>query len=286
MDCKHVTNRLSDLALGGLDGPRRAEVEAHVEQCPSCRAALERERRLAAAIDREVAAHLATEPSSDFAARVRLRLAQEAVAPGFSPACRPFAALRAGSEGRRYILDRLVPGLALGGWTRRPAAFALAAALVMGAVWLARRRAPCGAPGCRGGVRTAASGTALTARGTGAVLAEAGVNRSGAEAAVRTPPLQHAVGTRHKTAVRTPPLQREVLPEVIVDRNEQESIVRLYCSLQAGRVDLVSFMAVPPGFKRQADGSLVATPLEIEPADPPSSDADSGAVESSPQPLR
>ena len=259
MTCKHVTNRLSDLALGALDGQRRAEAEALVDRCPSCRAALERERKLMAAIDREVAGHVGTEPSPDFAARARMRLATEAVAPGFSPAWR----------------------LAVGGWSRA-AAIALAAVMVIGAVWLARRREPCRGAGCSGRVPSVASGATRTARGTGSVLAEAGVNRSGAVGARKTAARTHSL----RSGQAPPQVQREGLPEVIVDRNEQQSIVRLYCSLQAGRVDLVSFMAVPPGFRRQADGWLVATPLEIEPAEPPSSDAGSGAVESSPQPLR
>ncbi|HLW78917.1 MAG TPA: zf-HC2 domain-containing protein [Terriglobia bacterium] len=260
MTCKHVTNRLNDLALAALDGPRRVEVEAHVAGCPACRAALDRERRLAAAIDREVAAHLAAEPSQEFAARLRLRLAQE-------PA--PETASSSWASG----LLRWP-----GGWTRG-VALALAASMAIGAVWLARRRSsaspqpplPSAAratptPCCSGGVPTAETGAAPRA----------------ARAAVRTT-ARNTVSASARAAVRTPPLQQEalaeVIPQVIVDPHQQEDIARLYYAIQANRVDLVSFMAVPPGFKRQADGSLAAAPLEIEPAPDAARDTWSGEAE-------
>jgi len=60
-----------------MESRRQAEFAAHLAVCAGCRAALERERRLLAAIDIAIAASVAAEPSPEFAARVRQRLEQE-----------------------------------------------------------------------------------------------------------------------------------------------------------------------------------------------------------------
>ena len=52
-----------------------------------------------------------------------------------------------------------------------------------------------------------------------------------------------------------------------MDKNEQESLAKLYESINSGRVDVASLAAVPPGFERQPDGSLVPVPLKIAPLD-------------------
>ncbi len=76
MDCKRFENDLVDAALKELS-PRRSErLRAHLVGCEACREALEEQRRLAQAIDRSLAESLACEPSPEFAARVRRRIAQ------------------------------------------------------------------------------------------------------------------------------------------------------------------------------------------------------------------
>src|SRR5439155_25970008 len=57
----------------------------------------------------------------------------------------------------------------------------------------------------------------------------------------------------------------EALPEVLVDKNEAESLAKLYESIQSGRVDIASIAAVPPGFERKPDGSLAPAPIKIPP---------------------
>ena len=81
MDCKRYKSWLSDAVAGALGPAREAELRAHVEACSDCRALLERERALFEAIDRGVQAHLAAAPSPEFAARARMRLAEEAARP-------------------------------------------------------------------------------------------------------------------------------------------------------------------------------------------------------------
>jgi len=68
---------LSDAALGALDPARDAELRAHAAECAACRAALEAERALFAAIDAGLEARVSPEHSPEFAARVRMRVAEE-----------------------------------------------------------------------------------------------------------------------------------------------------------------------------------------------------------------
>ncbi len=76
MGCKRFENDLVDAALKGLS-PRRSErLRAHLAGCEACRETLEEKRRLAQAIDHGLAESLAYEPSAEFAARVRQRIAQ------------------------------------------------------------------------------------------------------------------------------------------------------------------------------------------------------------------
>jgi len=77
MKCQRYHEWIPKAALGSLDSSRRAELDAHLEACAPCRLAFEAERRLLAAIDEGVAVALAGTPSPDFAAGVRMRIAQE-----------------------------------------------------------------------------------------------------------------------------------------------------------------------------------------------------------------
>ena len=75
MSCERFKIRLMDFALGAED----PELGAHLDVCASCRAALDTQRFLLASIDRGLAAMVAPEPSGDFAAHVRQRIAQAGV---------------------------------------------------------------------------------------------------------------------------------------------------------------------------------------------------------------
>ncbi len=76
MGCKRFENDLVDAALEELS-PRRSErLRAHLAGCEACREEFEVQQRLAKAIDRSLAESLEGEPSPEFAARVRRRIAQ------------------------------------------------------------------------------------------------------------------------------------------------------------------------------------------------------------------
>jgi hypothetical protein len=74
MPCERFARTLNDHAAGASLERRLA---AHLADCARCRAALEARRHLIGDIDRELHAALDIEASSDFAARVRARIAAE-----------------------------------------------------------------------------------------------------------------------------------------------------------------------------------------------------------------
>jgi hypothetical protein len=77
MSCERFKTRLVDFALGAED----VELRAHLDACAPCRAELEAQRALLASIDRGLASLVSEEPSGDFAAHVRHRIAENASAP-------------------------------------------------------------------------------------------------------------------------------------------------------------------------------------------------------------
>ncbi len=114
MGCEFYKDRLIEAALGLSEGRRPdADLSAHLEQCPSCRAAFAGQQHLLIAIDRGIAASVGAEPSPEFAARVRHRLTEARRPPT-----------------RRWVLT----------WV--PAAVGAMAAVVLLTFWLVRRESP------------------------------------------------------------------------------------------------------------------------------------------------
>jgi hypothetical protein len=92
MACERHETGLREAALGrALPG----EVEAHLEQCPACRAALAEERALLRTIDQGLRSGLLVEPSPGFGARVR-RAGKGDRAASFLPLAASLAVLAAG----------------------------------------------------------------------------------------------------------------------------------------------------------------------------------------------
>lgn len=97
MACQRYQESLIDLALGALEGAREKELRTHLENCAACREQFVEQQHLAAAIDRGIAASVSAEPSPEFTARIRQRIAAEPgpVASwweGFRPGWLPIAA--------------------------------------------------------------------------------------------------------------------------------------------------------------------------------------------------
>lgn len=260
MDCKRYKRWLGDAALEALDHSREAELRAHLAICSECSADLERERRLLAAIDRVIDEGQKAGPSPQFAPRVWRRVAEEAARPR-----RAFA---------RWI--SVTTG-------------AIAAVALM-AVWLvyrtAVRRAP---PVSQTVVRTNAARDQqhLTSRNqvSGQKVQPLVIPKSLAEPEARPPD-----GSAGDFASLRRPIKRisprkvaatSAEPQVLVERDQWASVMRLYHAIRHGRVDTSSLLAEAPGFARQADGSVVPVPLKIPPLEVAKLDLDSKPAPSS-----
>jgi anti-sigma factor RsiW len=77
MGCERYQKQLMDAALGGLVPGREAELRAHVAGCDACAAEFERQQQLVLAMDRAIDASAAVEPSPEFTARVRMKIAEQ-----------------------------------------------------------------------------------------------------------------------------------------------------------------------------------------------------------------
>jgi hypothetical protein len=210
MDCDRCKTNLIDAALGTLEGRRDAEFRAHLASCPPCRAALDTQRQLLAAIDCGIAESAAAEPSPEFVARVRRRLEQEMI--------------------------RVRPWFA--GWM--PAAVGALAALALVAVWMARRATP--GPGTHQPFQTTVA-TERPAPNTGTPRPQ----RTAAQPLVAQA-RDEGAGRRGLTTVKLGSRRGATSaagPEVLVGPEERAAVLRFYDAVRSGRVDAASLLAAP-----------------------------------------
>jgi hypothetical protein len=77
MNCEQCRAWMMSAVTDGLSDRQRSAFEAHVQECAGCREEYERVRALLEAIDHGVMAQAIAEPSPEFVARVRRRIAAE-----------------------------------------------------------------------------------------------------------------------------------------------------------------------------------------------------------------
>lgn len=77
MVCEKYAKLITDDALGGLSPERAADLQEHLAQCFSCRYEFDHAKGIAARLDSGVEMLVAGEPSPQFAARLRARIASE-----------------------------------------------------------------------------------------------------------------------------------------------------------------------------------------------------------------
>ncbi len=77
MACKKYAGWVTDGALGQLPPWRQSELTAHVRDCAACREELERVRQAAELADRGMESLVEGEPSAQFGAGLRSRIAEE-----------------------------------------------------------------------------------------------------------------------------------------------------------------------------------------------------------------
>ncbi|HLI34047.1 MAG TPA: hypothetical protein VKW70_03305 [Terriglobia bacterium] len=233
MDCRKYKAWIIDAAVGGLHPARYAELHAHVGQCEDCRLAFEHAQDLQATIDRGIVQILGVDPSPQLAARVRRRIAANAVE----------------AETRRFgPAPRWVVATAVG-------ILAVVAGIGIWRAWLS----PSGRPAFVSSVSRVQQG--LHANFSPPVITT-GAPESRAEEPMRNTgakrPVKHAVVQAHR---RSETRQ----PGILVEKSEAALVLALYTGLRTGRIEGQSLWKTPPGYKQKPDGSLVPTPLEIQP---------------------
>jgi hypothetical protein len=77
MSCEKYSGWMTEAALGELRAEREPELLAHAMECDVCRDALSHARAVHDFVDRGVESLIADEPSPQFAARLRQRIARE-----------------------------------------------------------------------------------------------------------------------------------------------------------------------------------------------------------------
>jgi hypothetical protein len=246
MECKRCQPWLADKALGALDSRRDAELAAHLATCPGCRAALDREQLLFAAIHRGVAKSVAASPSSEMTTRIRQRVITAAVAE------------HAWLFGSRHWI---------------PLAAAAALMLAFGSLWLIHRRtvergevtksvAAKPAPAIGNPLRAVAK---AGGKGVGPKPRASRVNRD------MTSQIEDRSGQRR--VGRNSPVE----PEVLVDKGEAKLVLQLYYSANRLPADHSRSVHLTPEPERDADGNLAA--LEIPPLESGDLEPKSGSEE-------
>ncbi|MGO9275058.1 MAG: hypothetical protein ACLQOO_33300 [Terriglobia bacterium] len=231
MKCKRYQPWLTDKALGTLDARRDPELAAQVAACSGCRAALDREQILFAAIHRGVTKSVAASPSAEMAVRIRRRVATEAAAEHVWQ-----------FDSRRWI----------------PVA-AAALLIALASLWLIHRRT-------FERVEATKSAAAKPAPSIAHPLpAVAGEGGEGVEPKPGAAPVNRAETARVATRRGEARLPRTSTaePEVLVDKEEAVLVLQLYYSANPFPVNHSVSAHLSAAPERDADGNLAA--LEIPP---------------------
>ncbi|HMD97177.1 MAG TPA: zf-HC2 domain-containing protein [Terriglobia bacterium] len=242
MECKRYEPWSADKVLGALDARRDAELTAHLAGCSRCRAALDREQLLFAAIHRGVAKSVEPSPSPEMAARIRERVTTEVAAERDERRSQTAAAAWLYGS-RRWV----------------PVAVAAALVLALGSLWMMHRR---------GGEHPEATRPAVarSAAPTGQPLPAIATDRASGVQPKRGPfPLKRTVTARAaiRGTLRRMPRTSPAEPEVLVDKEEAALVLQLYYSASHLPADDSASLHLSAQPERDADGNLAA--LEIPP---------------------
>jgi hypothetical protein len=232
MDCKRYSDWIDDAAAGATNPGLDAELQRHLAACENCRQALERQRKLLAAIDQTVMHTLAAEPSPQMLARIRQRIAAERIRSG------------AGHLGSLPL--RL--GIAA-------ASVLLIAAAIVG--WNGRRRFF---------LRPALSPNRASAMKKSAPAAPALFVAS----AERQDPRRLAANRRfsrrrYKLAGPNRERQGPKQPYVLVEKDEAALVAEYYKELRTNVIQGAPSANMQSGLNQEADQSLAIAPLHIKP---------------------
>jgi len=256
---EHMMDRIRDLALGEIHPQDELALLAHVAECEACRDAYNQAGALRSLVDRGVeklAGGLReSEPSPQFAARLRARLAAEP-----APGRWNLNALQMWESASRCPLY----------YVAGAAAVALLIAFAMSS-WMHRERSAPSAPIEALTVQippaVTPSSTATSNLGIGASRAAdsqlprtANPQRQGTNPPARAPEA-HVTASRapesHETGSR--PASRE--PEVLVPKDELRAVAQLYQATQSGLVDAEQLYVA----QQKTREPVEVKPIEITP---------------------
>jgi hypothetical protein len=248
---EHMMDRIRDLALGEIHPQDELALLAHVAECEACRDAYNEAGALRSFVDRGmeklVGGLRESEPSPQFAARLRARLAAEPAPSRWN-----------------LVVSEMWESA-----TRRPlcyvagtAAVALLIVLAMNS-WMHRERS---APSAPIEALTAQIPPAVTPPSTAPSNSGNDAQRAASPQLPRTKlapraPEAHVTASRasefHETVSR--PASRE--PEVLVPKDELRAVAQLYQATQSGRVDAEQLYVA----QQKTREPVEVKPIEITP---------------------
>jgi anti-sigma factor RsiW len=241
MDCpkksKQMMERINDFALAELSPKSELELLAHVAECEVCRAAYDHAKAVRSLVDRGVEKLVAGEPSPQFMARLRARIAAEPAPKRWS-----WDAWRIWEQASRQPLSYAAGAVVLA---------AILAVLVIG---LPERHVS--APSI---VQITPTSSEPTSPVTGVTESSANLER---------PRKKVSSGS-----VPSPRIRRE--PEVLVPKGELLAVAQFYEAVRSGRVDTDQLYAAQQETQKPIEVKpLEITPLES--LHEPAADLDNG----------
>ena len=238
---EHMMDRIRDLALGEIHPQDELALLAHVAECEACREAYNEAGALRSLVDRGVEKLVGglreSEPSPQFAARLRARLAAEP-----APGRWNLSALQMWESATRrplyYVAGAaavaLLIAFAMSNWTRRERSTSPAPIEALTAQIPASSTPPSSTPPSSAVPTTAPSnaGTSVPQPAANSELPRAASpEHAPARLASRTP--ESRALESHATDSR--PASRN--PEVLVPKDQMRAVAQLYQAAQSGRVD-------------------------------------------------
>ena len=245
MNCTRCRKWVKRAALSSLGASRQAKLDAHLAECDGCRDSLESERRLLGAIGSGLAASVAGLPSSEFATRLRVRLAAEAPGAGEAP----------GDEPARLPAEWLRSP-----WIAASLAGLVALATLLAVTWLGHRR-----PAQPQLPRQIAQAAAPGKSGTNVSLPLATSDKAGVSA-VTNPAREDAlhVSPRPERARthRSAPVEVQAPQfQVMVEPGQWHAILAAYRAAQSTGVDTNALAQI----SNQEEQPVKMKPIEIDP---------------------
>ena len=256
---EHMMDRIRDLALGEIHPQDELALLAHVAECEACRDAYNQAGTLRSLVDRGVEKLVGglreSEPSPQFAARLRARLATEP-----APSRWNLNALQMWESATRrplyYVAGTAAVALlaifAMNSFTRRERSTPSAPIAPLTAQIPASSTPPSTAPSNLG-ISAPSTADSQLPRAANPEHAPATLASSAPEAHVAAPrgPESHETGSR--------PASRE--PEVLVPKDELRAVAQLYQATQSGRVDAEQLYVA----QQKTREPVEVKPIEITP---------------------